>query len=259
MANVFTTDANCVAAYAFESGALLTDIMGLNALGDGGPVVSATCKEGSGSANFEDSTTDYFYISDAGLSEGFPMRAGDASPIKILSICGWFRLESKGKLVSIASKWDTTGKRNWGVFIGTDNVLTFRIGTGGGDTSELSGAINSTALDTGIWYHFGITFNDATKAWYGRVWNDTASTTEENSSTFTNNVNVENSGFCIGGYYTSGSPSAGFFDGLIDELVIFKDLLTSNNTASDEIYQIRAQIYGAAGAPAGGIAMVVRG
>jgi len=85
----------------------------------------------------------------------------------------------------------------------------------------------SLSLSTGVWYHIGATFNNTTKAWKLRVWDDTAKSVVLNASgTATNNINITDAPFAIGTWFKKGTPQYPI-DGLIDEVVVF-DTDTNN-------------------------------
>jgi len=76
-----------------------------------------------------------------------------------------------------------------------------------------------------------------TGAWTARIYEDGGSSTSD-SGTFSNAPgNIEDANFSIGSISTSGSPSASF-DGFIDELAVFDDILSN-----DEIDDIKDGVY----------------
>ena len=50
-------------------------------------------KEGSASADFESTLSQYMSIADASLNAGFPLKNGDTN--KVISVCFWIKIESK--------------------------------------------------------------------------------------------------------------------------------------------------------------------
>src|SRR4030067_604098 len=93
MANNFSNDADCVAVWNLESGALGVDSKGGNTLTNTGVVANSSLyKQGAASGDFELSESDYMSITDAALDSGFPLKSGDSN--KKISACGWFRPES---------------------------------------------------------------------------------------------------------------------------------------------------------------------
>jgi len=235
MANVFSYDLDCVAVWRFESGALTTDSQRSNTLTDNNTVGTETSdyKEGSACADFELSNSEYFSITDTNLDSAFPMKSGDTN--KKLSICGWFKPESlSGGAIGVFSKYDSGGDRRCFMLRidGTDNFIMY-IGYNGGASSEALVTAGTPA--TGHWYHVGFTFNDSDKSWQFVLWDDTAgSKVIDASGTAANNINISTAGFFIGGRDENGGVDY-FFDGLIDEVVVFNDILTAAQI--DEIRQ----------------------
>ena len=107
MANDFSGDANCVALWRYESGALDVDSIGGNDLTASGifPTANTTdYKEGAGSADFEKGSFQYLRRNDVNLDAGFPLKSGDAN--KKISVCSWFQMESTGTQMGLFTKYD---------------------------------------------------------------------------------------------------------------------------------------------------------
>jgi len=245
MANDFSDDPNCVALWSFESGALTTDSQGTNTLTDENTVGINTVdyKEGSACADFEYSSSEAMSITDANLDAGFPLKNGDTN--KEISVCGWFKPEEvhEDRIFTIFSKDDTAlSKRSLQIYLNPtyygSQPATFviRMGYNSGGSSEV--IYEDGVYQAARWYHFGFTLKDSDKSWKFVVWDDTASSKiVDASGTATNNINIEDAALRVGATGGSGF-SADRFDGLIDELVVFKDVLTAG-----EIDQIRAGTY----------------
>ncbi len=238
MANVFLADPNCVALWRFENGALTTDSKGTNTLTDNNTVGTEAVdyKEGAACADLEKGTSETLSITDANLDAGFPFKVGDTN--KKFSACGWFKPESlvDGQ-IAVFSKYDSGGDRRTIMFRldGTDNFKVFIGYNGGATTEEL---VSEGTPQTGRWYHFGITFDDDDKSYRVVIWDDTAgSKVVDASGTATNNISLDNAAFVVGGRDENGGIDY-FFDGLIDEVVVFKDVLSSG-----EIDAIRQGTY----------------
>lgn len=255
-ASDFSGDANCKALWRFENGALTADSKGTNTLtAVNTPAADiVNFKEGAASCDFELSESDCFSIADASLDAGFPLKNGDAT--KTISVCFWVKFESfadysnnviflKG-LSDKYSLWlDTYASDGFPV---TSTKFRFRLGYNGGASQE--DKLFSTTFVTARWYHVGFTYQDSDKSYKMRIWDDTAGALlggAEVTGNTTNNINVEDGVVDIASYNDASS----FLDGLLDELVIFNDVLTS-----DEIDEIRAGTYGAA-PPAGGGEQVI--
>lgn len=243
MANDFSGDSNCVALYNFESGALTTDSKGTNTLtAYNTPVASSTHKEGSYSADFEHGDNDSYYILDSNLSSNFPLKNGGS--YKDFSVCLWAQFESIYDQNGMVNKYDTVnGYRSFSIRCYTGGIRVF-IGYNSGASFET--LYEGGSITTGRWYHLGFTYEYTTRAWKLVVWDDTASSKLiDTSGTSTNTISVAPSSFGLGcGWFNSTTqPNAdSTSDGLIDELVVFNDILSAG-----EIDQIRAGTYGAGG------------
>jgi len=241
--NDFSIDSNCKAVWNFESGALTTDSKGGNTLTDVNTVGTETSdyQQGSACADLEVSSSEKFTIADGDLDSGFPFKSG-GSDLDI-TVCGWFKLESIAADVYIVCK-GRTNYSNFSFAIGIEadsgnRVLEIHVGYNGGVSTEVYEFAAMDDIVTGRWYHLGATFKNSTKLGTVRLWDDTAgSVIYSGSHTFTNAAIADNGEFHIGGYYPDGYR----FDGLLDELVVFDDILTAT-----EIDQIRKGIYGHAG------------
>ncbi len=135
------------------------------------------------------------------------------------------------------AKWEATDdKRSIDIRVGSDGKIKFYIGYNGGASSEL--IYNVGSLVAGRWYHFGFTFDDSDKSWKVQCYDDTAEIRIHNANgNSTNNISVEDASVGIGATFSAG-PAAPM-DGEMDEVVVFKDILSV-----DEIVEIRQGIYG---------------
>jgi hypothetical protein len=238
MANDFSGDANCVALYRFESGALTTDSKGTNTLTNVNAVAEYAVAplEGACSADFELDSVQYFTIADASLNAGFPFKNGDAT--KKASYAMLLKPESVTAGQAIFCKYSDAKAVIRFRHQGEYTNLSISIGYDSGNSWEIWDL--GVALTAGKIYHAFVTYDDATKTGTCRIRNKTDSNDlfAYASNVFTNNINVENSPFLIGalevGYYC--------YDGLMDEFVIFKDILTEA-----EMALILAGTYGAGG------------
>jgi len=249
MANDFSGDANCVALYKFESGALTTDSEGGNTLTNNNTVTedAVNYKEGACSADFESGNNEYFNITDANLDAGFPLKNGDTT--KIISVCGWIRPESDPGAMGIFAKWNyTNNKRSLAIIIEAGNAIQIWNGYNSGASYETKTHGSSLTLDAAHWYHIGAVHDGVNKTIFVKIWDDTAGSQLGSNidTTWTNETNVEDADLQIGSLEDANYT----FDGLMDEVVVFKDKLTEA-----EIDQIRAGTYGAAGgvAPTGAL------
>jgi len=233
MANDFTGDTNCVALWSLDNGALTTDSIGGNTLTDNNTVGTDTVnyKEGDASADFEFDNDEYLSITNANLDSGFPIKSGGTGTF---SLTFWYKAESQSNYAALVSKYDNNAQRSF--FIRDNNgTLEFYIGYNSGGSAELLD--DSHSLSTGVWYHIGATFKNSDKSWQLRVYEEGSGTTTY-SGTATNNIFLSGAPFAIGAWFSSGSPTPYYLDGLVDEVVVFDDILSIG-----EIDQIRQGTY----------------
>ena len=236
--NDFSVDGNAKALWNVDNGALTTDSKGTNTLTDNNTVGTSTgdYQVGTASADFTISNSESLTITDANLDSGFPLKSGESNDD--ISVTFWFKKESNNSYAALFSKWDTGTNARSLLLRDNNGTLEFFIGTSGGAGFELLS--NSLSTIAGRWYHLGATFNNTTKAWQLRVWDDTAgSGVLDASGTAPNNISITSAGVAIGASLKNGTPER-YFDGLIDEVVVFSDILTTG-----EIDQIRQGTYAA--------------
>ena len=221
---------------------MVTDTKGGNDLTDVNTVAEETgdFQEGACCANMERTNEEYYYITDANLDAGFPLKNGDAT--KIISVCAWFKLEAIGdaEYHMIWSKYDRGDNKRSLAILCHRSGSTYTIEAWQGHTNGTAAQAITlfTVNPVGIWMHLGFTYRDDTKAWTARLYNDNTGLPDSNGGTATNNINVEDANVGVGCSYNSGSAEY-FFDGLLDEVVVFKDILSEA-----EIDDIRNQAYG---------------
>jgi len=241
-ANDFSGDANCVALWKLDNGVLTVDSIGSNTLTNSSMDSDAvTYKEGDGSA-YANALGDSLYIINA--SSDLPFDSDKSTPS--LSVCCWVRcigFPSSGQR-TILAKWDT-GERTFQLDFYKSGTwqISWWLGYNAGDDYE-GPTLHGTTVAANTWYHIGFTYNDSTKGWKLRIWDDTAGALlggAEATGTTTNNMYCGSANFQIGTNQI-GSVCA---SGQRDEVVIFDDILTSA-----EIDQIRAGTYGGGAPPA---------
>lgn len=223
MANNFSNDSNCVSLWRMESGALGADSKGSDTLTENGsPTASGTCKEGSSSLEVS-GTNQYLSRTDSALTSGFPLKSGTSN--KTISVCGWFYPHAVGARQIFSKYAATTGGRSFAIVIVTaTNQFGFRLGYNSGNSYEdIFIAQGTFTCTTNRWYHFGITYQDSDKSFRIRIWDDTAQQVYEYAGNTTNNIYLCTQDICVG----TRSDGSEDFDGLIDELVVFKDVLTA--------------------------------
>jgi len=231
VANDFSGDADCMAVYNLESGALIADSKGGNTLTNNGVAEELVdFKQGACCGDFV--PDDYMTIADAALDPDFPFKDGDAN--KKISVTFWVKFRASGIYI-IWAKWDyAAAKRTFIVFLFT-NRIAIGIGHSGGAGQELI-SDSSVVIGLNKWYHVGVTFQDSDKSYRIRIYDQDADTTTESTGNSANNINVEDAAFELGRWGT-----AGYLNALLDEVVTFKDILTPV-----EIDQIKEGGYGVA-------------
>ena len=203
-------------------------------------------KEGAASAYFNPSiSTCWAYRTDDNLSANFPLKVGYADPVKI-SATFWFKADRLPTALKVnkglVAKYNHVGEdeRSWLVqlfYTGGDVVIRMNKGYDAGAEQELTDT--SKTIVAGVWYHVGITYDDSTGAVVIRVWDAAAETVTEVTDTHAESIALTTTNFMLGDFAKLFQQYYNF-DGRLDEVTIFDDILTS-----DEIDEIRQGIYGA--------------
>ncbi len=238
----FATDPDCVALWSFDSTVYPVEPCWLDAIGNndleysggGSPqIVTVGMREGTGCWDLNAAWSVSSLITDTLLDAGYPLKAGDTN--KKISICCWIKPDSiPGTGYMVIYEKASSSKDTFYVILNSTGYMYMGIGISSGTSVEWK-ADTSTPIQAGQWYHVGVTYQDSDKSYRIRVWDQTARTVKETTGTTTNNVNVEDAGIRIGAHYNNMMC----YDGLIDEMVVFKDILTPA-----EIDAIRAGTYG---------------
>ncbi len=225
-ANDFSGDPNCVALWNLESGALTVDSKGTNTLTNHGVTAdTVNFQQGAASGDFELSSSQYLEIADASLDAEFPLRSGDAD--KVISICLWFRIESI-PAGGVAELWDkygsTANTRSFGIQVQDAAAPVYFLRLWQGHTGGTAGdsVQHPYDLDYGVWYHVGVRYRDSDKAYWIRHYDSATGQVWNTHGNFTNAINVENAPVTIG----TKADHSQFWDGLIDEVVVFDRYLT---------------------------------
>jgi hypothetical protein len=227
--NSFAADPECMALWRFDTvGDIGYDSIGshVNGLSNAGATQDGTTKkQGAYAAQFVASEDDYMNLADASLGAGFPLKSGDTN--KKISVCLWFRastLPGSGSRSYLYSKYDPAGNaRSLAVALVNTSGSTYvnlLLGYNSGVSEEPVAHTKLIAADT--WYHVTATFDDATKHYMIRV-HDGATAWGQAGAT-TNNISVNSAAVYLGAVY---GDTATDFDGRLDEVVVFKDILTA--------------------------------
>jgi len=230
MASDFSTDPRCQALWRFENG--LNDSRGGNHLIDvnGVGFDPAEKKEGSYAGVFEKANSEYAYRADADLDPGFPFKNGDTA--RKISVCGWLRPWSYAYPGYIFAKFDTTGNRRSFALTRYGAYIRVYSGYNGGASSEYFET--NLFMSNSEWYHLGVTFDGLNKAGTVRLFRANNGTTYSWPFTFNNEPYIGTADVTVGSRHGGGD----FFNGHLDELVVFNDLISIN-----EIDAIRSGTY----------------
>ncbi len=230
MGNEFAWDLTCISLYRLENGALTADSQGTNTMTASGSPTANTgdYQEGAGSGSFAAAHPDYLSRADASLSADFPGKSGTTN--KLATVCFWAKPSSRAAgYTHVVAKWGDWDPRDWNV--GFDNVSSYQWRV---KVNFSQGAFSGRPALAGVWYHVAAVIDDANNRLYIRVYD------ASNGEVYTGTLNeawgmqMSTRAFTIGG--SAGDP---YFDGLLDEVVIFGRALSDA-----EIDDIRDGTYG---------------
>jgi hypothetical protein len=220
---------------------LTVDSIGTNTLENNGVTADTLdYREGAAAARFRASELDWMSINDNRLSHGFPTKSGD-SDVK-MSICFWMKPTSFSYENTIISKYlIATGARSWRIYATNKALATgaLKVGLGIQDGSRFqtfSFDAPDQLLATHQWYHVALTYRDSDRRCHVRVWDAEAGVLRIDAvGTLETRLAVNNAPVTLGNLPLESRH----YSGLLDEVVVFKDVLTAN-----EIDRIRQGAYG---------------
>ena len=203
--------------------------------------------QGSASGDFEHGYVQRLYRTDSNLSSDFPFKNGSSN--NQMSICLFFSPESDMSWNCLTCKCGgyLPAGYSWGLSIWDDSgtkYVRFWIYYTSSWIDEAIAAVfpNGGAYVNDQWYHVGVTFDRTSKQAYMKLYDITEASATEVSDTFSNTMQLCTTDFSIGAHAPGASRYA--FDGNIDELVVFGDILSEA-----EIDEIRAGTYRVGPAP----------
>jgi hypothetical protein len=219
---------HCKALWNFEPGALTIDSKGSNDFTDYYYVTESTggYKQGAGAADFELSSLNKFQIEDEDLDDGFPLKSGDTT--KTMSACFWIKPETVAgsQSMRVLAKYNYTAEQiSFGIAINSSKI---RVHWSNDGTSTATFATTNPTLVVGQWYHVAVVMDGINKSIYIRIWDDTAQTVYESSFTPTTEMYVGSSALTVSGIAAYENAVYGY-DGILDELAVFDNLLTPSN------------------------------
>lgn len=225
MANDFSQDVSCLAAWRFESGALTADSKGSNTLTNNGPVGEDTSdyKEGACCAIFTGS--DYFSLLDSALPAGFPTKSGDT--VKKFSVCGFVKtgaaLPGGGTYQTIIAKQHSTTYSWW---LGLNNSRARFLWRYSGSIAY-GYDLWASNLAVNTWYFFLVRVDGTGKTFRSFLWNaGTGAYLGGNSQTPANVLQVNAANIGIGAVGDGGSPMPS--GGKIDLIVFYNRFITQD-------------------------------
>jgi len=183
-------------------------------------------------------------LADASLGPAsFPQKVGNTC--EAISVCAWLMpFSATVAQHHVVNKKYSTTDTGWSLTLDgalDPNRFEFSIGYNAGANEETF-TDTSTAIVNKQWYHVGCTYEASSKAWRIRVYDDNGESINESTGTGSQTMDANtNNDLCVfnAGHWVLNTPFYGWYD----EIVIFNDILTTN-----EIDQIRKGIYPSAGA-----------
>lgn len=225
--NNFASDPNCVALWQFEDKAFTEDSVGSNRLeNSGASLVTTDAREGAGCADFIAAQSDWMSIDDRDLSANFPARS-DGKNVD-MSVCFWMNPRSFPARNALISKSVLAlDDQSWRLFLGggpTDSYLRLTLGIGSGNNYK-GYDLNASGqqFPRNQWYHVAFTYRDSDREFRVRVWDDAGGELlYDYVDTAISHMAITDAPLVLGGL----PMMAAFYDGLLDEVAVFNDVLT---------------------------------
>jgi len=216
-------DPNCVAAYYMNSdGGNETDRSGEgNTLTQTDGTIPTTNSYPSGysgtSRDFEKSETEYLAIAEASMSAGLD------EATNALSLTAWIWVESSTSDGVIAAQYDNgANERAWRVRLNSSNGFTLNLSSN--KTAVTTYNTDNSLVSDAAWTHIAMTYDGAAKQviWY-----------VDGSAVDTNTVNEPFLADSDDEFQVGCAPDTSYpFDGFIDELSVWNDVLTPAEVSS---------------------------
>jgi hypothetical protein len=236
--NNFAVDPNCVALWQFEPTKLTVDSIGTNNLTDVNTVGQSLSdfKQGAAAAKFDYRYHESLKITDAQLSNKFPLKNGTNN--KKISLCFWVKFVTPLSWPCIFAKQNPDTPA-WSFSVSKNYAGKLRIVLGYGGSLQAEEIAHDSLIQNGRWYHVAVTFDDATGAYRIRIWDDTDHVIlgTDKAGTTTHKISLNTSEVLLGN--AGGASRTYFFDGNLDEFAVFNDILSVA-----DIDKIRQGTYG---------------
>lgn len=229
-----STDANLVARWKLDDGALVTDTSGDNDWTTNTTVTADTSdkKEGDASGFWEDSNNDYMEQTDAELDADFPLKNGVSGD---WSVSFWVyptQDVANGDYNYILYKNTSSPNRSLFIALYGDSgaeYIRVAISTTGEDFTGTNHGSDLALEDPDYWIYVTVTWNETDDDLKVRIYN--ASCTQIGSELTVDlaaNMNRNSVNLTMGGD-TGGGNS---LDGNIDEMLVFKDIISDAESQS---------------------------
>jgi len=234
-ANDFASDADCVALWKMDDGALTTDTLGGNTLTNLGAKFSADTdeadhKEGDASAYANSGSNQGLYITDDNLDADFPWEKNIADAT--YSIAFWVKFNTLQTSYIISKYYWSNGERSAIIAFGTNagdsdrfQLIVYHSVDSGNSVTPIYHTADTWDGATATWYHVGVTYNDTTNEVNTYIYTDGGSTSSD-SGDFGADLYVGSSEEVYIGSGVNGT--SGKIDGWIDEVVVWKRVLTES-------------------------------
>ena len=184
-------------------------------------------KESTASADFELDNSEYLNIAD-GSQTGLDI-TGD------ISMAAWIKAESLTANGVIIGKFNAgaSNERSYNFLVINAGKLQATYSDDGtaGANHYLSFLTDNTVITTGTWYHVAVTFDISSETCVIYVDKVAKANTEQSGNSLGATLHNSTADFALGADFSAGT-SRQFFDGKIDDAIIYNKLLTSANITS---------------------------
>ncbi len=236
MSDVVTILDNIVSHFELEEASgTRADSHGSNDLTDNNTVTQATGKQGN-AADFEASNNEFLSITDAAQS-GLDLSGA-------MSFSFWIKFETlptSGNVIGIVTKDDlyvnTTG-RSYAIDLynngGTQTLRFFISSVANPISTQYREYAWTHALSTGVWYHMVFTYDPSLSgATRGKLYiNNSDKGAPTVSGTWTGTTTYNSTSKFVVGKYDVSAAWIQYLDGVVDELTVTSDVITSGEVSS---------------------------
>jgi hypothetical protein len=218
----FANDPNCVAFYNAETwDTYLDDQSGTgNHLQCTPAVNTADVKEGNGCMEIDSDTRSAGILyDDTDLPSGWPGKSGTTN--RTISIAMWFKTHEIPEPLRYSTLLCKYG--SWSLWVTGGNKIAWEPTAG----NNLIWKRTTSTILANVWYHVGVTFNNADKSYRIRVYDSSISANwADVTGTTTGNMSISSADVKFG--WGSNSVSTLYnYDGLIDDVAVFNDVLSA--------------------------------